>query len=451
MMKNGSNKLVVQCFADHPGQPAEAPKDQGVAKKKGGGKTVSSFYKAQLEDLMKTLMSTEPHFIRCVVPNTHKQPGGVEPGLIMHQLTCNGVLEGIRICRKGFPNRMSYPDFKSRYNILAAQAVAKAKNDKAAAGAVLDTVGLEKEKYRLGHTKVFFRAGVLGHMEEVREDRVAQVLSWLQSFCRGKQSRMNFKKMQDQKLALYCCQRTIRNYMIGKTWPWWQIWITLKPNLKCTKFAQYKAEYEEKLAIAERNIDNAIAECNMVKNAHAKLEEEKAEVSRQLLSGGDIVKELSDKIEKLEKSRNDLEKNVEQLNNRIRAEEDMKRSAEQSGSKIKKDMDKMKDEIRDLQLNIEKSEEDVLTKDSQIRTLKEELAHQEELIQKLGREKKVAGESRQKTEEGIQAAEDKCNHLNKLKLKLEQSLDECEDSLEREKKARADAEKVKKKVESDLK
>merc|ERR1740131_268025 len=194
MMKNGTNALVVQCYADHPGQPAEAPKDQGGSKKKGGGQTVSAFYKNQLDDLMKTLHATEPHFIRCVVPNTHKQPGGVEQALILHQLTCNGVLEGIRICRKGFPNRMSYPDFKSRYNILAAAAVAKAKNDKAAANAVLAAVGLEKEKFRLGHTKVFFRAGVLGQMEEEREDKVAQVLSWLQAFGRGKQARINFKK-----------------------------------------------------------------------------------------------------------------------------------------------------------------------------------------------------------------------------------------------------------------
>merc|ERR1712223_813088 len=272
MMKNGTNALIKVIYADHPGQPMEAPKDQGGSKKKGGGKTVSSFYKAQLEDLMKTLMSTEPHFIRCVVPNTHKQPGGVEPGLIMHQLTCNGVLEGIRICRKGFPNRMSYPDFKSRYNILAAAAVAKAKNDKSAAGAVLDTVGLEKEKFRLGHTKVFFRAGVLGQMEETREDRIGQVLSWLQAYCRAKMSRIGFKKMQDQKIALYACQRAIRNYMTGKTWLWWQIWMTLKPNLKCTKFAQYKAEYEQKIAIAEANIDSAVADCNNVKKEHARLE-----------------------------------------------------------------------------------------------------------------------------------------------------------------------------------
>ena len=68
-----------------------------------------------------------------------------------------------------------------------------------------------------------------------------------------------------------------------------------------------------------------------------------------------------------------------------------------------------------------------------------------------GKEKKATGEGRQKTEEDIQSAEDRCNHLNKVKGKLEQSLDECEDTLEREKKAKGDVEKQKRKVEGDLK
>merc|ERR1712226_1369602 len=85
------------------------------------------------------------------------------------------------------------------------------------------------------------------------------------------------------------------------------------------------------------------------------------------------------------------------------------------------------------------------------RTLREEIAHQEELIAKLGKEKKGAGEGRQKTEEDIQAMEDRCNHLSKVKGKLEQSLDECEDALEREKKAKGDVEKLKRKIEGDLK
>merc|ERR1712198_186435 len=258
MIKNGSNALMIQCFADHPGQPMEAPKDDGGRKKKGGGKTVSSYFKGQLDDLMTTLYKTEPHFIRWVVPNTHKQPGGVEPALVMHQYQCNGVLAGIAICRKGFPNKMLYPEFKARYNILAAKAVAKAKNDKSAAGAVMDVIKLDKEKFRLGHTKVFFRAGILGYMEEVREDRIGEVLAWLQAGARGKASRMQFKKLQDQKLALYCCQRSIRNYYIGKTWMWWQIWLAIKPNLKCTQFGKYKAQYEDQIAEAEANIEGAL-------------------------------------------------------------------------------------------------------------------------------------------------------------------------------------------------
>merc|ERR1719232_1408703 len=156
---------------------------------------------------MTTLYKTEPHFIRCVVPNTHKIPGGVESDLVMHQYKCNGVLAGIAICRMGFPNKTLYPEFKARYNIIAAQAV-------------MDVVKMDKEKYRLGHTKVFFRAGIAGKMEEFREDKIGSVLSWLQSGARGKASRMQFKKLQDQKLALYACQRAIRMYMTAKTWLW---------------------------------------------------------------------------------------------------------------------------------------------------------------------------------------------------------------------------------------
>ncbi len=452
LFKNGGNALLIECFKDHPGQPLEAKKDAGGgAKKKGGGKTVSSFYKGQLDDLMKTLYATDPSFIRCVVPNTHKIPGGVEPGLIMHQYRCNGVLAGIAICRKGFPNKVPYPEFKSRYNILAAQAVAKAKKDKDVARAVFNAIKLEEEKFRLGHTKVFFRAGILGYMEEVREDRIGTVLSWLQAQARGKASRLVFKRLQDQKLALYCCQRTIRNYYIGKTWLWWQLWLSIKPHLKCTKFAQYKAEYEDKIAMAEANIDKAIAECNKVKAQYERLTNEKNELVLALQGGSNAVQDIIDKTNRIEAMKNDVQKQLDETNNRIRAEEEAIAALESQGGKVKQEADRLLGEVKTLEGTMASCEEDKMTKDSQIRTLKEEIAHQEELILKLQKEKRGVGESRQKTEEDIQAMEDKCNHLNKVKGKLEQALDECEDSLEREKKSKGDVEKLKRKVEGDLK
>merc|ERR1712156_681630 len=450
LIKNGSNALAIACFADHPGQPLEPPKDQD-RKKKGGGKTVSSFFKGQLDDLMTTLYKTPPHFIRCVVPNTHKIPGGVEPGLIMHQYQCNGVLAGIAICRAGFPNKIMYPEFKTRYNILGAAAVAKAKNDKAAAGAVMDIVKLDKEKFRLGHTKVFFRAGILGFMEEQREFKIGTVLAWLQAGARGKSSRMQFKKLQDQKLALYACQRALRAMMIAKTWKWMQIWLLIKPNLKCTQFSKYKKEYEDKIAEAEANIGEAMRQCDAVVAKHEALVAEKNELQGVLASGGSAVQDIINKTERLEAAKNEVEKQVNDTNKRVKGEEDLINSIEQSGVKVTADANRLRDTIKTLESQCEKCEEDKSTKDNQIHTLREEIAHQEELIAKLQKEKKGAGEGRQKAEEDIQAMEDRCNHLSKVKGKLEQSLDECEDALEREKKSKGDVEKIKRKIEGDLK
>merc|ERR1719385_628029 len=450
LMKNGSNALLVECFHDHPGQPTEVKKDEG-RKKKGGGKTVTSFYKGQLDDLMKTLYATDPSFIRCVVPNTHKIPGGVEPGLVMHQYQCNGVLAGIAICRKGFPNKVLYPEFKSRYNILAAAAVAKAKKDKAAAGAVMDVIQLDKEKFRLGHTKVFFRAGILGFMEEVREDRIGQVLAWLQSGARGKASRMQFKKLQDQKLALYCCQRTIRNFYIGKTWLWWQIWIAIKPNLKCTQFGKYKAEYEEKIALAEANIDKAIADREKVQAVYDGLAGQKNELELALKSGGSAVQEIIDKTTRVEGMAADVQKSLDEVNARIKGEKAQKNALEAQIQKTNATVAQLEGEIQTLEGSLSSAEQDRANKDDQIRTLKDEIAHQSDMISKLSKEKRSVGESRQRTEEDIQSAEDKCNHLSRVKGKLEQALDEAEDALEREKKVKGDVEKAKRKVEGDLK
>ena len=153
----------------------------------------------------------------------------------------------------------------------------------------MDIIKLDKEKFRLGHTKVFFRAGVLGVMEETREDKIGSVLSWLQSGARGKASRMQFKKLQDQKLALYSCQRAIRSYMMAKTWLWLQIWLAIKPNLKCTQFGKFKKEYEDKIAVAEANIDKAVSECNAVIAVHDRLSAEKNELVLGLQSGGSAV------------------------------------------------------------------------------------------------------------------------------------------------------------------
>merc|ERR1712212_771003 len=183
--------LLVHLWRDHPGQPTTTPKEEGKKKKKGGGgKTVSSVYLVSLGELMVTLHNCEPHFVRCLVPNNHKKPGEVEPALIMHQLTCNGVLEGIRICMRGFPNRMLYPDFKLRYSCLGQAEIESSSDNKVATYALMDKIGFDRARYRLGHTLVFFRAGALAFLEECRDDIVLRLLRKFQGKVRLHQGRL---------------------------------------------------------------------------------------------------------------------------------------------------------------------------------------------------------------------------------------------------------------------
>merc|ERR1719367_1827581 len=198
MKSQSSCTLLVLLWEDHPGQPTTAPKEEGK-KKKGGGKTVSSVYLVSLVELMTTLYSCEPHFVRCLVPNTHKKPGEVEPPLIMHQLTCNGVLEGIRICMRGFPNRMLYPDFKMRYSILAAAELASSSDNKVAVYALMDKIGFDRQRYRLGHTIVFFRAGALAGLEEERDELVIKLVRKIQGEVLKRVRGYVFGKKRDQR------------------------------------------------------------------------------------------------------------------------------------------------------------------------------------------------------------------------------------------------------------
>merc|ERR1719309_1201733 len=222
--------LLVHLWQDHPGQPTSTPKDEGKKKKKGGGgKTVSSVYLVSLTELMNTLHSCEPHFVRCLVPNTHKKPGDVEPPLIMHQLTCNGVLEGIRICMRGFPNRILYPDYKSRYAILGATEINSSNDNKTAAYALMDKIGFSRDKYRLGHTMVFFRAGALAVLEESRDDIVLKLVRFLQGECLKRIKYRDFGKRRDQRELIKVCQRNFRKYISLREWGWFVIIQKTRP------------------------------------------------------------------------------------------------------------------------------------------------------------------------------------------------------------------------------
>lgn len=82
---------------------------------------------------------------------------------------------------------------------------------------------------------MFFRAGVLGQMEDLRDERLGKIVTWMQSWVRGYLSRKEFKRLQEQRLALQVCQRNLRKYLKLRTWPWYKLWQKVRPLLNVTR------------------------------------------------------------------------------------------------------------------------------------------------------------------------------------------------------------------------
>ncbi|KAJ2759796.1 class II myosin, partial [Coemansia nantahalensis] len=207
LLGNSSEPFIAQLYADYaageggPGDSGAATGDGARGRvaatlKRGAFRTVAQRHKDQLNLLMAQLGSTQPHFVRCILPNSDKRAGLVDTPLVLDQLRCNGVLEGIRITRQGFPNRVPFPEFRQRYEILAPNTIPRQVfvDSKQAASLLLGALGMDPERFRLGHTKVFFRAGVLAELEETRDVELSKIIVQFQAVARGAMSRSRFRR-----------------------------------------------------------------------------------------------------------------------------------------------------------------------------------------------------------------------------------------------------------------
>jgi len=441
--------------------------DIGVEVKAGGKKgsqTISANHREQLNKLMKTLGATAPHFVRCIIPNEIKTGGIIDAHLVMHQLNCNGVLEGIRICRKGFPSKIAFADFVLRYCIIEPAGSKGGAADKDAAKkatqAILATSGLNADLFRVGLNRVLFKAGVLGTLEEQRDAAISKILTMLQAHMRTYIMKKNIQKLVDQKKAIGTLQRNIKSFSALRSWGWWNLMAFVKPLLNNSKKEEERLarEAEEARLAAEAAAAAAAAQAAAAEAATRALEEaKKAEEERQRKIEAEqaalkeSIAEAEANAAKLASQKADLESQVKDLEDRISSAESQATDLSGKKKKLEAEITDLKQNIQDATTKVQKLEAENKSKEAQIRKLQDEMSSQDDTNSKLAREKKRLEEVNAKTLEQLQQEEDKVSHLSKVKSKLEQTLEEAEESLEREKKGRADLDKVKRRLDSELK
>uniref|UniRef100_A0A8C7M7L3 Myosin-9 n=1 Tax=Oncorhynchus kisutch TaxID=8019 RepID=A0A8C7M7L3_ONCKI len=407
--------------------------------RKGMFRTVGQLYKEQLSKLMATLRNTNPNFVRCIIPNHEKKAGKLDPHLVLDQLRCNGVLEGIRICRQGFPNRIVFQEFRQRYEILTPNSIPKGFMDgKQACVLMIKSLELDPNLFRIGQSKVFFRAGVLAHLEEERDMKITDVIISFQAWCRGYVARKAFVRRQQQLTAMKVIQRNCSAYLKLRNWQWWRLFTKVKPLLQVSRQEEeMQAKDDELSKVKERQ------EYAEIQLAEKQALQEQLQAETELCAEAEEMRaRLAAKKQELEEILHDLEARVEEEEERATHLQTEKKKMQQNITDLEQQLDE--EEAARQRLQLEK-----VTTDSKLKKIEEDVMVLEDQNNKLMKEKKLMEDRISEFTSNLTEEEEKSKSLQKLKNKHEAMITDLEDRLRREEKGRQELEKNRRKLEGD--
>ncbi|CAN4102059.1 unnamed protein product [Withania somnifera] len=176
------------------------PKSVEESSKQSKFSSIGSSFKQQLQSLLETLSSTEPHYIRCVKPNNLLKPSIFENHNVLQQLCCGGVMEAIRISCAGYPTRRPFYEFLDRFGILSPEVLDGSMDEVTACTRLLEKVGLQG--YQIGKTKVFLRAGQMAELDSRRTEVLGRSASIIQRKVRSHMARRNFTLLRQLAIRM---------------------------------------------------------------------------------------------------------------------------------------------------------------------------------------------------------------------------------------------------------
>jgi len=189
--------LYTEIFADTNAPP---PSKKDAKDGKGGQPntamkaTLGFTFRQSLSSLMETLRTTTPNYIRCIKPNEEKAAFVFEPVHVLSQLRACGVLETIKISAAGYPSRTGFAQFGERYRILAPKNSKFVNGGRDYCKAILELVIKDTDKFQVGKTKAFLRAGQLAFLERARNEKLGRSATVIQKHIRRMQAVKRFKQ-----------------------------------------------------------------------------------------------------------------------------------------------------------------------------------------------------------------------------------------------------------------
>uniref|UniRef100_A0A8D9DQM1 Myosin-IA n=1 Tax=Cacopsylla melanoneura TaxID=428564 RepID=A0A8D9DQM1_9HEMI len=178
--------------------------------------TAGTLFKNSMIALVKSLMSKEPHYVRCVKPNEDKSAVVFNDQRVEHQVRYLGLLENVRVRRAGFAHRQPYDRFLKRYKMISEFTWPNFRgSDKDGTKVLIDEKGfLHDVKY--GKTKIFIRSpNTLFALENMRAELIPGIVTLLQKQWRGAMCRQKYKKMKAAlAIMIYYRRYKMKTYFV---------------------------------------------------------------------------------------------------------------------------------------------------------------------------------------------------------------------------------------------
>ena len=249
-------------------------------------------------------------------------------------------------------------------------------DNKTAAYALLDKIEFSRERYRLGHTMVFFRAGALAILEEKRDDIVLKLLRYLQGQAFQHIKYYRYERRRDQRELLVVCQRNFRKYLSLREWGWYIIIQKTRPMIGQPNPDQELRLLEEKAnltygAYAEKvNLKTQLLEENK------KIEDEKKALLKQIESEQGNLSQYHERQAKCYAQRADLEVQLLEAQERLTQIEKTRNDANNEKKMLEQEAVAIKKDMKELEQTIQKIEQEKINRDQTIRSLNDEIVVQ---------------------------------------------------------------------------
>merc|ERR1719225_506320 len=423
----------------------------GRVTRKGMFRTVSQLYKEQLSKLMVTLRNTNPNFVRCIIPNHEKKAGKINAPLVLDQLRCNGVLEGIRICRQGFPNRIPFQEFRQRYELLTPNVIPKGFMDgKKACEKMIEALELDPGLFRIGQSKIFFRAGVLAHLEEERDLRITDLVVKFQAYCRGLLARRNYQKRVQQLNAIRILQRNCAAYLKLRNWQWWRLYTKVKPLLQVTKNDEKVLQKETELKEITEKLQKHETEVQNLDKQYQQALEEKNILAEQLQAETELCAEAEEMRARLAARKQEMEEIIHDMEARIEEEEEKVLKSSEERKKLQQHIQDLEEQLEEEEAARQKLQIEKVQVEAKMKQLEESLLASDDFKEKFAKEKKSLDEKLGDVSATLAEEEEKAKHLLKLKAKHESTIGELEDKLRKDNQQKSELERSKRKIETEL-